>query len=85
MGCKVLKRLGEAVSRQHSAFSQTSKVAALRNEIDVLVAHIIPKNVWYVLPIEDFAPARSLRFYPDIECRRAKWEGYREAWGLMRK
>jgi hypothetical protein len=61
------------------------KVGYTADEIDVLVAHIIPKSTWYVLPIEDFAPARSLRFYPDIECKRAKWEGYREAWGLMRK
>jgi hypothetical protein len=28
--------------------------------------------------------AKNLRFYPDIECECARWEGYREAWDLMR-
>ena len=37
-----------------------------------------------MLPIEVFAPSRSLRFYPDIECRRSRWEQYREAWSLLR-
>jgi hypothetical protein len=60
------------------------KVCYTADEIDVLVAYIIPKKTWYVLPIEVFAPSKSLRFYPDIECKRARWEKYREAWDLMR-
>lgn len=61
------------------------KVCYTADEIDVLVAYIIPKKTWYVIPIEDFAPSRSLRFYPDIECKRARWENYREAWNLLRQ
>jgi hypothetical protein len=29
--------------------------------------------------------ARSLRFYPDIESRGARWERYREAWDVLRE
>jgi len=53
------------------------------DEIDVLAVHIRPSDVWYVIPVEALALAKNLRFYPDIECRCARWEGYREAWGLM--
>jgi hypothetical protein len=61
------------------------KVCYTADEIDVLAAYIIPKKAWYVIPVEDFAPCRSLRFYPDIECKRARWEKYREAWDLLRR
>ena len=60
------------------------KVVYSPDDIDALVAHIIPVDAWYVLPIEAFAPSKSLRFYPDVNCRRARWERYREAWDLLR-
>lgn len=53
------------------------------HEIDVLVVHIRPSDAWYVIPVEALALAKNLRFYPDIECRCARWESYREAWWLM--
>jgi hypothetical protein len=42
-----------------------------------------PVDVYYVLPIAAVALAKNLRFYPDIECKCARWEGYREAWRVM--
>lgn len=53
------------------------------DEIDVLAVHIRPRDVWYVLPVEVVALARNLRFYPDIVCKCARWERYREAWSVM--
>ena len=53
------------------------------DEIDVLAVHIRPRDVWYVLPVEVVALAKNLRFYPDIECKCARWESYREAWSVM--
>jgi hypothetical protein len=51
-------------------------------EIDFLVAYIVPEDLWYVVPIAAFATRKSLRFYP-----RGKGKGllekYREAWCLM--
>jgi hypothetical protein len=52
-------------------------------DIDVLVVRIGPVDVYYVLPIAAVALAKNLRFYPDIECKCARWEGYREAWRVM--
>jgi tetratricopeptide (TPR) repeat protein len=53
------------------------------DEIDLLVVHIRPVDVWYVIPVEAFVPAKCLRFYPDILCKAARWEGFREAWAVM--
>jgi hypothetical protein len=60
------------------------KAAYTAAEIDALVVHIRPRDVWYVLPVEAFAPGKNLRFYPDIECRGARWEKYLEAWEILR-
>jgi len=59
------------------------KVVYTAEDIDVLVAHVIPLDAWYVLPVEAFVPSRGLRFYPDRACKRARWEKYREAWHLF--
>jgi hypothetical protein len=53
-------------------------------EIDVLVVHIVPVDVWYILPVEAFTKSRHFRFYPDLPCKRKpRWEKYREAWHLL--
>jgi hypothetical protein len=56
------------------------KAGYTAEEIDVLVVHIGPRNVWYVLPVEAIVTCKNLRFYPDIACKCARWESYREAW-----
>jgi hypothetical protein len=53
-------------------------------DIDFLVAYILPRDVWYLIPVAALKGAKSLRFYPDIVCKCAKWESYREAWHLLR-
>ncbi|HXM20440.1 MAG TPA: group I intron-associated PD-(D/E)XK endonuclease [Terriglobales bacterium] len=59
------------------------KAGYTADEIDVLAVHIRPRDVWYVLPVEVIALSKNLRFYPDIECKCARWESYREAWSVM--
>ena len=78
-----LRARGYDVQPSYSIYGQ-GKIAYTADDIDVLAAHIVPLNVWYILPIEAFAPSKSLRFYPDIDCKRARWEQYREAWWLMK-
>jgi hypothetical protein len=50
------------------------------DDIDLLFSHIIPLDIWYVLPVESFAPCKS--FYPQGGNRR--FEQYREDWHLLR-
>ena len=48
-------------------------------DIDVLVAHIVPLNLWYVVPAEELPESAILRFYPGEEGR-GRFEKFREAW-----
>lgn len=56
------------------------KLVYTEDEIDVLAAHIVPLNVWYVVPVQALAQGASLRLYPEGGCERARFEKYREAW-----
>ena len=60
--------------------SLLGKLEYTGEDIDILVVHIQPIDVWYVLPVAAFSPARSLNFFPDIASRSARWEQYRDAW-----
>ena len=53
-------------------------------DIDFLVAHVVPLDIWYVLPVEACIPAPMLRFYPHRKVRQMRLEQYREAWHLMK-
>jgi hypothetical protein len=61
-----------------------NKVVYTAEDIDVLAAHIVPLDVWYVVPVQALAQGRSLRLYPDGGCERARFEKYREAWDFFR-
>jgi hypothetical protein len=54
------------------------------NEIDSLVANVVPENAWYVLPVEAVKKLRSLKLYPGSRRKRSKYEKYREAWEELR-
>lgn len=53
-------------------------------DIDFLVAHVVPLDVWYVLPVQACVVAPMLRFYPHREAKSRRLEKYKEAWKLMR-
>jgi hypothetical protein len=58
-------------------------LAYTAKEIDFVVAHIVPRDLWYVLPVRSFVGRRQLRVYPD-GCRSGgRFEKYREAWHLL--
>lgn len=54
------------------------------SEIDFLIAHIVPEDTWFVIPVKAFAPRRSVRVYPKASPR-GDYEKYREAWDLMQQ
>src|SRR6266568_908148 len=80
---EVVRARGYDVQPIYSIYGQ-GKMVYTADDIDVLVAHLIPLDIWYVLPIEAFAPCKSLRFYPQGGCKRPRFEHYREAWHLLR-
>jgi len=54
-----------------------------RADIDFLAAHVVPLDIWYILPVEVCTPAPMLRFYPHRVAKRMRLEKYREAWHLL--
>jgi len=52
------------------------------DEIDFIAAHIVPLDLWYIIPIVAAGSRKSLRFYPQGN-RRGLLEKYREAWCLL--
>lgn len=58
-------------------------VPLTEKDIDVLVAFISARNIWYVLPVGAFSPRTALCFYPDGSTKGALFEQYREAWWVM--
>jgi len=51
-------------------------------EIDFIAAHIVPLDLWYIVPIQAAGLAKSLRFYPRGNSK-GRFEKYREAWCLF--
>jgi PD-(D/E)XK endonuclease len=52
------------------------------DDIDFLAGHVVPENVWYIVPIDAFAGRTMLHFCP-LTTGKAKYEKYREAWCLL--
>ncbi len=54
-------------------------------EIDFLIAHVIPEDAWFILPIALIQDRTSVLFPPRRHPRgRALFGAYREAWHLLR-
>jgi len=51
-----------------------------KRDIDFIAAHVVPLNLWYIIPVEVCTPQPMLRFYPHRKAKRMRLEKYREAW-----
>jgi hypothetical protein len=54
-----------------------------RQDIDFIAAHVVPLDLWYIIPVEVCTPAPMLRFYPHRQAKIMRLEPYREAWDLI--
>jgi hypothetical protein len=54
-----------------------------RADIDFVAAHIVPLDIWYIIPVEICTPQPMLRFYPHRQAKKMRLEKYREAWHLL--
>jgi hypothetical protein len=57
----------------------------MADEIDVLVAYVVPEDVWYVFPVGELARMRSMKLFPGTRRKRSKFEKYREAWWILQE
>src|ERR1022692_2653887 len=77
-------RFGARGYQVHASVYVGRKIVGLtEKDIDVLVAYIVSRDIWYVVPVRAFVPRKNLWFYPDGSKKGAMFEKYREAWWLM--
>jgi len=51
--------------------------------IDLLAGWVMPLDVWYIIPLQAFAPRRTLAVYPHRDPDAGQFEPFREAWCLL--
>ncbi len=66
-----------------SVYVGRKMVGLTEKDIDVIVAYIVSRDIWYVVPVKAFVPRKNLWFYPDGSKKGAMFEKYREAWWVM--
>jgi hypothetical protein len=49
-------------------------------DIDLLVAYVMPLDAWYIFPPKAFVRMKSMRLFPKPGRKKSKFEEYREAW-----
>ncbi|MFZ0863537.1 MAG: group I intron-associated PD-(D/E)XK endonuclease [Candidatus Sulfotelmatobacter sp.] len=59
------------------------RAAYTKQDIDFIAAHVVPLDIWYIIPVEICTPAPMLRFYPHRKAKKMRLEPYREAWHLL--
>ena len=52
-------------------------------KVDILVAHVEPRDAWYVIPCMQLS-AKTIWLYPDNPDSIAKYEKYRDCWDLFK-
>jgi PD-(D/E)XK endonuclease len=57
-----------------------SQVPYTPEEVDVLVAYIVPVSVWYVIPVAEVVHIAYIGLLPNSRRKRSRYEKYREAW-----
>jgi hypothetical protein len=77
-------RFGARGYAVHASVYVGRKIVGLTaKDIDVLIAYIVSRDIWYVVPVRAFVPRKNLWFYPDGSKKGAMFEKFREAWWLM--
>ena len=77
-------RFGARGYAVHASVYVGRKIVGLTaKDIDVIVAYIVSRDIWYVVPVKAFVPRKNLWFYPDGSKKGAMFEKYRDAWWVM--
>ncbi len=74
--------VGHPSYRISTGNGHSSKRAYTAREIDVLAAYVIPEDVWYLIPVSAFTPAKSIHLCPGRKSKR-KFEEWRERWEVL--
>jgi hypothetical protein len=69
--------------RYRARCHRTNQIGYKANEIDFVVAVVVPLDIWYVIPVKCVVGTKYVALYP-LGCKQGGYfECYREAWHLM--
>jgi PD-(D/E)XK endonuclease len=54
-------------------------------DIDFIIGYVVPDNVWYIIPIAEFADKTTVKVFPSSRRRMSRFEIYRDAWDYRRE
>ncbi|MBZ5570883.1 MAG: hypothetical protein LAO09_03270 [Acidobacteriia bacterium] len=68
----------------HHSVARHKKKTYSSEQVDFLVAYVVPRDVWYVIPVHAVGSHLAIRLFPHRTPKRGgQFERYREAWCLM--
>jgi hypothetical protein len=53
-------------------------------DIDFIIGYVVPDDVWYIIPIAEFADKTTVKVFPSSRRRMSRFEMYRDAWDYLR-
>lgn len=64
----------------------TGKTRAVytKKDIEYIAAHVVPLDLWYIVPVDLCTEAPMLRFYPHRKAKKMRLEKFRELWSQLR-
>jgi hypothetical protein len=80
VGVKAMCTYGRGYSvtlRRHSGKAYS------RADVDFIAALVVPRDVWYIIPVDALEGRDCIYLYPDQRHSRGKFERYKEAWELL--
>ena len=54
-------------------------------DIDFIIGYVVPDDVWYIIPIAEFADKTTVKVFPSSRRRMSRFEMYRDAWDYLRE
>jgi PD-(D/E)XK endonuclease len=67
---------------RYAVRAEADNIPYTKENIDFLVAYVVPENAWYVIPVAALGGRANLWLYPH-KGSKSRFEPYREAWCLM--
>lgn len=77
-----IKSAYEKHKLRYTVRAEGDNIAYTAENLDFLVAFVVPENAWYVIPVAALGGRANLWLYPNPGSK-ARFEPYREAWCLM--
>ena len=64
-------------------YAKRKMIALTADDIDCIVAYIVPLNLWYVLPVERILSLQESVVLSPRQQKSIRFESFREAWWLL--